>query len=77
MPDCECLGSCPYFENGVAKEIDVIAQVRQQEYCKADFSKCARYMVFKAIGEGNVPRDLLPFQVDRAKELIKKNKKLN
>jgi hypothetical protein len=72
MSDCECLGSCPYFENGVAKEIDTIAQMRQQEYCKADFSKCARYMVFRALGLEKVPRDLLPFQVDRAKKLIAK-----
>ncbi|GEM_PF-5921574 len=30
MPDCECLEGCPYFENEVLKEIDVMAKIRQE-----------------------------------------------
>lgn len=70
MPDCECLKDCPYFENEVMKEIDVMAKIRQEQYCRGDYSQCARYIVFKALGKANVPRNLLPFQADKAKALI-------
>ncbi len=75
MPDCECLEGCPYFESDVMKEIDTMAKMRQEQYCKGDNSKCARYMVFKALGKENVPRDLLPFQVEKAKEIVVKKRK--
>jgi hypothetical protein len=32
-------------------------------------------MVFKALGKGKIPKDLLPFQVDEAKKLIEENKR--
>lgn len=66
---------CPYFDSEIMKEIGTMAKMRQDEYCKSDYSKCARYMVYEALGRENVPRDLLPFQVQRAKELIEKNRK--
>lgn len=77
MLDCECLSDCPYFESGSAKEISTVGRMRREEYCNGDYTKCARYMVFKALGKENVPRDLLPFQTDKAKQLIERNKKLN
>lgn len=72
MAECECLKGCPYFESDLMKEIDQMAQLRQEKYCKGDNSLCARYMVFKALGKENVPLDLLLIQTDRAKELIDK-----
>ncbi len=75
MPDCECLDWCPYFDSDIMKEIGTMAKMRQDEYCKGDFSKCARYMVYKALGRENVPGDLLPFRVQKAKELIEKKRK--
>lgn len=74
MPECECLKNCPYFESGPASEISAVGKMRREEYCQGDYSKCARYMVFKALGREKVPRDLLPFQVSRAEELINKSK---
>jgi len=71
MPDCECLNGCPYFNDDLVQEIALIAKLRKQKYCKGDNSLCARYMVFKALGRENVPLDMLPSQVEKAKELIK------
>ena len=39
-------------------------------YCRGDNSKCARYMVFEALGVGRAPDDLFPNQEDRAKQII-------
>jgi hypothetical protein len=76
MPDCECLKTCPYFEHDIVKQIDMVAKLRQQKFCKGDNSLCARYMVFKTLGKPNVPKDLLPTQTERAKEIIDKHKNL-
>jgi hypothetical protein len=72
MPDCECLKDCPYFKTDILKEVEAMAEMRRQKYCKGDYSVCARYMVFKALGKVNVPLDLLPSEVQRAEKLINK-----
>lgn len=78
MPDCECMGDCPYFNSDILKEMDVIRELRQQKYCRGDNSICARYMVFKALGKEHVPANLLPTQVEKAKEIInQKNPEYN
>lgn len=75
MPDCECLKTCPYFNDTLMQEFDAVAEMRKQKYCRGDNSLCARYMVFKALGRENVPKDLTPYQTQRAKELIDKGQK--
>jgi hypothetical protein len=74
MAECERLKECPYFEGDLMKEVKEIVRLRQEKYCKDDNMLCARYIVFKALGKENVPADLLPIQVDRAKELIEEKK---
>jgi len=39
MPDCECLDWCPYFDSDIMKEIGTMAKMRQDEYCKGDYSE--------------------------------------
>ena len=75
MPDCELLKTCPYFKDSLMEEFDVVAEMRRQKYCRGDNSICARYMVFKALGRENVPKDLIPSQAQEAKELIDKSQK--
>ena len=72
MPNCECLSDCPYFQTNMLREVEAIAEMRRRKYCRGDYTMCARYMVFKALGRENVPQDLLPSEVQRAKELIEK-----
>ncbi len=74
MAECECLTGCPYFEDEIMKNLDAIIKMRQDKYCKGDNSICARYMVFKVLGRENVPKDLLPFQIEKAKETIDRSK---
>ena len=74
MPDCECLKDCLYFKSAIFDEIDGMREIRQQKYCKGDNSTCARYMIFKALGKEYVPKNLLPSQVEKAKEIIEQNK---
>jgi hypothetical protein len=61
---------CPYFESETMDGLDLTAKLRQEEYCLDNPGKCARFKVYKVLGMENVPKDLLPFEVDRAKEII-------
>ncbi len=41
-----------------------------QRYCKGDSSQCARYVVMKRLGKGNVPIDLYPNEMAKARALV-------
>lgn len=70
MADCECLPRCPFF-NDKMHGLETIKEMLKKNYCKSDFSQCARYLVFKAKGRENVPIDLYPNQQDRAKAILR------
>ncbi len=71
MAECECLPSCPFF-NDKMKNMPTTANVYKKRYCLGDNTKCARYMVFKALGKERVPLDLFPNQIEVAKEILRK-----
>ena len=74
MPDCECIKGCPYFNNEILQEIDIVLELRKQKYCRGDKTICARYMVFKALGKRVVPPTLLPSQIEEAEAIIRNHK---
>jgi hypothetical protein len=69
MAQCECLPACPFFHDKIVSP-DGLGAMYKQRYCLGDKSQCARYMVFTKLGKGNVPRDLFPNQVDKARKLV-------
>jgi hypothetical protein len=71
MADCECLQECPFFNDNM-KSIPTTASLLKKQYCQDDYEKCARYMVFKALGKLNVPADLYPYEQERAQKMINK-----
>jgi hypothetical protein len=72
MTTCECLAGCPFFNDKMAN-MPAMANLFKKSYCEGgDFGKCARYIVFKALGKPNVPADLFPNQAERANELVQK-----
>jgi hypothetical protein len=50
----------------------MVLKLRPEKYCFEDNTRCARYMVFKALGREHVPPTLLPSQVDKAEEIIRR-----
>jgi len=69
VSDCVKLPNCPFFHDKMAS-MPSMASIYKDRYCKGDNSDCARYHVFKAMGPHDVPDDLFPNDVDRAKEII-------
>ena len=69
MADCECLPKCLFFNDQMAN-MPAISEMFKKKYCNGDFSQCARYMVFKAVGKEKVPNDLFPNNTDGAEKTI-------
>ena len=86
MKHCDFLAECQYFSDQIEKvqtlgaafksnqleRIQALAKTYRLEFCASNASFCACYMLAKEIGIENVPRDLHPSHVLRAKEMIRK-----
>lgn len=69
MAECGSLPGCPFFNDRMAN-MPVTANSMKKRYCLGDNTKCARYMVSRALGKERVPSGLGPGQVDKAEEII-------
>ena len=69
MSECECLSTCPFFNDQMAT-MPHLAEVYKKRYCKGDFLACARFTIFKALGREAVPGDLLPNESERLDRLM-------
>ncbi len=71
MADCVCLQGCPFF-NDKMPDNSGMGAIFKKKYCQGDYDKCARYMIFKALGKNKVPENLYPNMHDQAKAVIAK-----
>ncbi|NCD32929.1 MAG: hypothetical protein EOL87_05850 [Spartobacteria bacterium] len=69
MSTCECLQSCPFF-NDRMKQDEGLGAIMKKKYCLGDHTACARYEVFKALGKAYVPATLFPNMHDQAKQIL-------
>jgi len=70
MTECVNYEKCRYFIDNM-KNSPSTATLVQNSYCRHSFEACARYMIYKALGEAKMPRDLSPSETERAEQLIK------
>ncbi len=71
MADCELLKGCLFFNDKMPAETGLGA-LYKKNFCQGDNSKCARFVVAKALGREKVPTDLYPNMLERANEIIAK-----
>jgi hypothetical protein len=69
MPGCELLQTCVFFNDGMAK-MPISAAYFKSNFCNMDNSKCARFIVHKALGKEKVPADMYPTELQRAGRLV-------
>jgi hypothetical protein len=68
MPDCEKLKICPFFTDKMLA-MPSVSNLMKQTYCLGDKMQCARYQV--GLAGISVPRDLLPNDLERAREILR------
>jgi hypothetical protein len=67
--ECQYLAGCPFFNDKM--EINSgIGAMYKLNYCKKNFTNCARYMVVQVLGKGTAPADLFPNQQARVEQII-------
>lgn len=69
MAICEMLPVC-IFVNERAQDIYPTGEYLKGRYCLRDPESCARFMVMQALGREKVPRDLLPYEHFRLKDIL-------
>lgn len=72
MAECELLSGCIFF-NDKMLNMPGLSEMYKNQFCRQDYSKCARYMVYKELGKENVPLDLFPNQKERAEKILSVN----
>lgn len=69
MSECELASTCIFF-NGQMAKMPSTSELYKEEYCRGDQFSCARYLVFEAQGSGDVPGDLFPNDLKRARTIL-------
>lgn len=67
MTACECLLNCCFF-NDQMKSFPQTTDFFKNKYCLNSNKDCARYIVFKELG--NVPEELYPDEIEEAQVLL-------
>jgi hypothetical protein len=73
MAQCDGFDNCSYFTEFMGN-MPSTAALTQSNYCKNNFAECARYRIWKTIGEAAVPADLSPSESEQADKIIANNK---
>ena len=61
MAQCECIPTCPFFNDKMGDR-PAMAEMLKNQYCKKNLADCARYIVRDKLGPDMVPADMFPGQ---------------
>ena len=71
MRECELLAGCIFFNDHMAN-MPANAELMKKGFCLGEYTQCARFRVFAALGREKVPQDLFPSDPNRAMKIISK-----
>jgi len=77
MKICENIEQCIFFNNRMSN-MPTMAEIYKKQFCKGEFSECARYILLNEFTSEDVPGDLFPIQKERAEKIkakLEKSKK--
>ena len=69
MAVCERLEKCPFFNDRMA-DMPATAAMFKKQFCEGDFMSCARRMVAVSLSPTQVPSNLFPNEIERARKII-------
>lgn len=69
MSDCVKLANCPFFHDRMAN-MPSMAEIYKQRYCQGSNEGCARWLIHQTFGSAEVPNDLFPNDMERARAMV-------
>ena len=81
MTECQIAKSCPFYTGKAQAQptssgFAAVSKWLRSNYCKGNFSMCARNTVVEAMGQEYLPADLFPNEQARAVQLISQANRL-
>ena len=74
MAMCEKFSKCPFYNDKMPCDTG-IGSMYKKRYCEGDKTQCARYIVSTQCGAQFVDNSLYPNMMDKAAEIVAKNKR--
>ena len=75
MSYCGYIPACPFYNGRIAHEQPAAAETMMRRFCQGDSAGCARHKVLEALGgPERVPADLVPSDIQRAREVIREER---
>jgi len=71
METCKYINDCAFFNDPSTQKFQALADQLKKDYCHGRFSDCARYLVASRIGQDQVPRSMLPTQLQWAEMIFR------
>ncbi|NIR67522.1 MAG: hypothetical protein GWN76_23355 [candidate division Zixibacteria bacterium] len=66
---CRFSASCEFYQEKISKPLP-LKSVFKIDFCLRAPEFCARHMIYSTIGADNIPSDLMPYEVERVKEVL-------
>jgi hypothetical protein len=66
---CPRAKACQFYTDQMEGMV-ALPELFKIKYCNGDFSLCARYLVCQVLGTSAVPFDLLPYEKEKAEQII-------
>jgi hypothetical protein len=69
MDSCKLLEGCLFFHEKM-NNMPTVTDMLKRLYCLWNYKQCARYMVAEKFGKDQVPQDLFPNDITKAKIIL-------
>jgi hypothetical protein len=66
---CENKDRCPFYQKKNPVH-DEMYKVNVERFCESSYDRCALFQVIEMKGEGAVPADLYPNQINRLNDIL-------
>jgi hypothetical protein len=74
--DCIKIGMCPFY-NDKMPMTSGLGAIYKKKYCLGNNELCARWKVFRTLGQAHVPDTLYPSMIDIAHQIIESEDKMS
>lgn len=66
---CRFSRECLFFLETMPN-LPPMAELFKMDFCRGIPDFCARYMIYASIGKSSVPDNLLPYEIERVKDIL-------